>query len=74
MQTGKRGLSVLQDLQLHALGLFRDVPGLMPNRPEAATATAPPGCYNESTAIKAALECKKAEARYQAQRLLTHPR
>jgi len=74
MQAGKKGLSVLQDLQLHALGVFRDVPGLMPNRPEAATATAPAGCYNETRTVKAALECKKAEARYQAQRLLTHPR
>ena len=74
MQAGKSGLSVLQGFQLHALRMFRDVPRLMPTRPEAATATAQTGYFNESKAIKAALESKRAEARYQAQRLLTHPR
>ena len=74
MQAGKKDLPVLQDFQLHALGVFRDVARLIPTRPEAATATAPAGCFNETRTVKAALECKKAEARYQAQRLVTHPR
>ena len=61
MQAGKRGFSVLQDFQLHALAVFRDLPGLMPNRPEAATATGPAGCFNESKAVEVAFECKRAE-------------
>ena len=67
-------MPVLQDFQLHALEVFRDVPRLMSNRPEAATATAPAGCFNESKAVEGAFECKRAEARYHAQRLLTYPR
>lgn len=70
----KGRLSVLQGFQLHALGVFRDVLRLKPTRSGAVTATAPAGCFNESKTVKAALECKKAEAYYQAQRLVTHPR
>jgi hypothetical protein len=74
MQAGKRDLSVLQYFELHALGVLRDLPKLKLTRTETITATAPTGCFNEAKSVKVALEGKKAEARYQAQRLLTHPR
>lgn len=74
MQAGKNGLFVLRELERHALGVFRDLLGLKPTRPEDATAAAPAGCFNEAKAVRAALECNKAEAYYRALRVLTHPR
>lgn len=74
MLAGKKGLLALQDFQLHALGVFRDLPRLKPTCTEDTTAAAPAGCFNETRAVRAACECKKAEAYSRAQRVLAHPR
>jgi len=73
MQSGKRGLFVLQDFGL-ALGVLRDLLNLKLIRTGATTAIGPAGCFNETWTVKADIERRKAEARYQAQRLLAHPR
>ena len=65
---------MLQRFELHALGVVRDLPKSKLARTEATMVPAPTGCFNETKTVKAALECKKAEARYQAQRLMAHPR